>query len=94
LKNLDGTPVQTEQKMNNPNAIRRDKKFCASYFQLVKDPNQEETFLQNFTVVQDALKLNKMYKPNAVAVERAQPRAQPIVRAILSLPEARPASQF
>jgi len=24
LKNIDGSPLQTQQKLNNPNAIRRD----------------------------------------------------------------------
>jgi hypothetical protein len=92
LKNMDGTPVQTEQKLNNPNNVRRDKRFFASDFQLVKNSYQDGTFLENFTV-EDALKLNKMDKPNTVAVERGQPRAQPIVRAILPLPEARPAQR-
>jgi hypothetical protein len=85
---MDGTPVQTEQKLNNPNNVRRDKRFFASDFQLVKNSNQEGTFLENFTV-QDALKLNKMDKPNAVAVERGQPRPRPIIRAVLPLPIAR-----
>ncbi len=89
LKNMDGTPVQTEQKLNNPNNVRRDKRFFASDFQLVKNSNQEGTFLQNFTV-QDALKLNKMDKPNAIAVERAQQRPRPIIRAVLTIQEDRP----
>ena len=92
LKNMDGTPVQTEQKLNNPTNIRRDKRFFASDFQLVKNSNQEGTFLENFTV-QDALKLNKMDKPNAVAVERGQPRPRPIIRAVLPIQEARPAQR-
>jgi hypothetical protein len=92
LKNMDGTPVQTEQKLNNPNNVRRDKRFFASDFQLVKNSNQEGTFLENFTV-QDALKLNKMDKPNAIAVERAQPRPRPIIRAVLPIQEARPAQR-
>jgi hypothetical protein len=88
LKNLDGTPVQTQQKMNNPNAVRRDKRFFASDMQLVKNPEQEGSYLENFTV-KDALKLNKIDAPNAIAVERAIPRPAPIVRAVLPLPNTR-----
>ena len=84
LKNLDGTAVQTQQKMNNPDAIRRDKRFFASDMQLVKNPEQEG-YLENFTV-KDALKLNKIDPRNAVAAERALPRPRPIVRAVLPLP--------
>jgi hypothetical protein len=89
LKNLDGTAVQTQQKMNNPNAIRRDKRFFASDMQLVKNPEQEG-YLENFTV-KDALKLNKIDPRNAVAVERALPRPRPIVRAVLPIPAVVPA---
>jgi hypothetical protein len=88
LKNLDGTAVQTQQKMNNPNAVRRDKRFFASDMQLVNNPEQEGTYLENFTV-KDALKLNKIDAPNAIAVERALPRPAPIVRAVLPLQNTR-----
>jgi hypothetical protein len=84
LSNLDGTPLATELKRNNPNAVRKSKRFFASDMQLVTDPDRE-TFLKDFSV-EDAIKLNKMDKRNDVAVARARPRPAPIVRAILPLP--------
>jgi hypothetical protein len=83
LKNLDGTSVETQQKLNNPNKERRDKRFFASDFQLVK--NIDESYLEHFTV-NDALKLNKKDLPLPVAVERAMPRPAPILGAVLPLP--------
>ena len=78
LENLDGSEVSTQQKRNNPNRERRAKRFFASDFQLVTDPNEEGTFLENFTI-RDALKLNKMDIPNEVAEERApRPVRNPI----------------
>jgi hypothetical protein len=59
--------------------------------QLVKNPQQEGTYLQNFTV-KDALKLNKIDAPNAIAAERALPRTAPIIRAVLPLPVQAPAA--
>jgi hypothetical protein len=84
LSNLDGTPLATELKRNNPNAVRKSKRFFASDMQLVSDP-EKETFLKDFSV-EDAINLNKMDKRNDIAVARAQPRPVPIVRAILPLP--------
>jgi hypothetical protein len=71
-------------KRNNPNAVRKSKRFFASDMQLVNNP-EEETYLKDFTV-KDALELNKMDKRNDIAVARTQPRPQPIVRAVLPLP--------
>ena len=84
LSNLDGTPVATQLKLNNPNAVRKSKRFFASDMMKVDDP-EGETYLKNFTVEQ-ALALNKMDKRNDIAVARAQPRPPPIVRAVLPLP--------
>jgi hypothetical protein len=84
LSNLDGTPLATQQKRNNPNVVRKSKRFFASDMQLVNNP-EEETYLKDFSV-EDAIKLNKMDKRNDIAVARAQPRPQPIVRAVLPLP--------
>jgi hypothetical protein len=84
VSNLDGTILQTQLKKNNPNAVRKSKRFFASDMQLVNDP-EKETYLKNFTV-EVALKLNKMDKRNDIAVARALPRPAPIVRAILPLP--------
>jgi hypothetical protein len=84
LSNLDGTPLATELKRNNPNAVRKSKRFFASDMQLVNNP-EKETYLKDFSV-EDAINLNKMDKRNDIAVARAQPRPQPIVRAILPLP--------
>jgi hypothetical protein len=84
LSNLDGTPLATELKRNNPNAVRKSKRFFASDMQLVSDP-EKETFLKDFSV-EDAIKLNKMDKRNDITVARARPRPAPIVRAILPLP--------
>jgi hypothetical protein len=84
LSNLDGTPLATQLKNNNPNAVRKSKRFFASDMQLVNDP-EEETYLKDFSV-EDAIKLNKMDKRNDIAVARAQPRPVPIVRAVLPLP--------
>jgi hypothetical protein len=84
LSNLDGTILQTQLKNNNPNGIRKSKRFFASDMQLVNDP-EEETYLKDFSI-EDALKLNKMDKRNDIAVARALPRPAPIVRAVLPLP--------
>jgi transposase InsO family protein len=84
LSNLDGTPLATELKKNNPNAVRNSKRFFASDMQLVSDP-EKETFLKDFTV-EDAIKLNKMDKRNDIAVARALPRPPAIVRAVLPIP--------
>jgi hypothetical protein len=84
LSDLDGTPLATQLKKNNPNAVRKSKRFFSSDMQLVTDPDKE-TFLKDFTV-EDSIKLNKMDKQNDIAVARAQPRPVPIVRAILPLP--------
>jgi hypothetical protein len=84
LSNLDGTPLATELKKNNPNAVRKSKRFFASDMQLIPDPDKE-TFLKDFTV-EDSMKLNKMDERNDIAVQRAQPRPAPIVRAVLPLP--------
>jgi hypothetical protein len=53
--------------------------------QLVKNSELEGSYLDKFTV-KDALKLNKIDPPNAVAAERALPRPRAIVRAILPIP--------
>jgi hypothetical protein len=84
LSNLDGSPLATRQKMNNPNAVRKSKRFFASDMQLVNDP-EEETYLKDFSVA-DAIALNKMDKRNDIAAARGAPRPQPIVRAVLPLP--------
>jgi hypothetical protein len=84
LSNLDGTPLATQLKKNNPNAVRKYKRFFASDMQLVTDPDKD-TFLKDFTV-EDSIKLNKMDKRNDIAIQRALPRPQPIVRAVLPLP--------
>jgi len=89
LSDLSGNTVSTEQKMNNPNKERRAKRFFASDFQLVPNPD-EEGYLHNFTI-NDALKLNKQDLAHPVAIERALPRPAPIVRAVLPLPIPRPA---
>jgi hypothetical protein len=70
--------------MNNPNAVRKSKRFFASDMQLVTDPDKE-TFLRDFTA-EDSIKLNKMDKRNDIAVQRALPRPASIVRAALPLP--------
>jgi hypothetical protein len=46
LSNLDGTPLATQQKINNPNAVRESKRFFASDTIKVDDPN-EETYLKD-----------------------------------------------
>jgi hypothetical protein len=84
LSNLDGSPLATQQKMNNPNAVRKSKRFFASDMQLVNDP-KEETYLKDFSV-EDAIKLNKMDKRNDIAAARARPSPAAIVRAVLPLP--------
>jgi hypothetical protein len=84
LSNLDGTPLATELKRNNPNAVRKSKRFFASDMQLVTNP-EKETFLKDFSV-EDAINLNKMDKRNDITVARARPRPAPIVRAVLPLP--------
>jgi hypothetical protein len=77
LSNLDGTPLATQLKNNNPNAVRKSKRFFASDMQLVTDPDKE-IFLKDFSI-EDALKLNIIYKRNDIAAARAVPRPAPIV---------------
>jgi hypothetical protein len=84
LSNFNGTPLATQLKNNNPNAVRKSKSFFASDMQLVNDPDKE-TYLKDFSV-EDAIKLNKIDKHNDIAVQRAKPRPGPIVRAVLPLP--------
>jgi hypothetical protein len=71
LNNMDGTPLQTQEKNDNPYAERQRKRFFASDMILVPQPEDDETYLSGFTI-KDALRLNKMDKPNPIAVERAQ----------------------
>ena len=85
LKTMDGVAVDTQQKQNNPDKIRRKKRFFASEFQKVTYPNMENSYLENFSV-KDALKLNKQDDPNPVTIERALPRTKPIIKAVLPLP--------
>ena len=84
LENLDGTPLATQRKMNNPDAVRKFKRFFASDMQLANDPDKE-TYLKDFSV-EDALKLNKLDKRSDLPPDRALPRPAPIVRAVLPLP--------
>jgi hypothetical protein len=49
LSNLNGTLLATELKENNPNAVRKLKRFFASGMQLATDPDKEY-FLKEFTV--------------------------------------------
>jgi hypothetical protein len=88
LSNLDGTPLASELKNNNPNAVRKSKRFFASDMQLVNDYDKE-TYLKDFSI-EDALKLNKMDKRNDIASERAKAKPKAIVRAVLPLPIPRP----
>ena len=54
---LNGVEVQTEEKMNNPNKIRKSKRFFAS--DLIKvNKESKNTFLEDFSL-KDAMKLNK-----------------------------------
>ena len=54
---LNGVEVQTGRKMNNPDRIRKSKRFFAS--DLIKvDTETKNTFLEDFTM-KDAMKLNK-----------------------------------
>jgi hypothetical protein len=55
---LGGTILQTQLKNNNPNAVRKSKRFFASDMQLVNN-SEKETYLKDFSI-EDALKLNKM----------------------------------
>jgi hypothetical protein len=43
LNNMDGTPVQTQEKNNNPNAQRQRKRFFASDMIFVLEPEGDET---------------------------------------------------
>jgi hypothetical protein len=88
LSNLDGTILQTQLKKNNPNAVRKSKRFFASDIQFVNDP-EEETYLKDFSI-EDASKLNKMDKRNDIAIQRVQPRPPAIVRAVLPIPNRNP----
>jgi hypothetical protein len=88
LSNLDGTPLASELKNNNPNAVRKSKRFFASDMQLVNDYDKE-TYLKDFSI-EDALKLNKMDKRNDIASERAKAKPKAIIRAVLPLPIPRP----
>jgi hypothetical protein len=54
LSNLDGTPLATGLKNDNPNAVRKSKRFFASDMIKVNDPDKE-TYLKDF-YIGDALK--------------------------------------
>jgi hypothetical protein len=84
LSNIDGSILQMQLKKNNPNAVRKSKRFLASDMMKVNDP-EEETYQKDFSI-QDALKLNKMDKRNDIAVARVQPRPAPMVLAVLPIP--------
>ena len=55
LEYLTGEPVQTQLKLNNPNAVRRQKRFFASDFVKVEKV-PKKTIINS----KDALKLNKL----------------------------------
>jgi hypothetical protein len=57
---------------NNPNAVRKSKRFFASDMIKVNDP-EKETYLKAFSI-EDVLKLNIMDKRNDIDVARAQSR--------------------
>jgi hypothetical protein len=60
LNNMDGTPLQSQEKNNNPNVQRERKPFFASDMLLVPEPeDDDETYLNAFSI-KDALRLNKM----------------------------------
>jgi hypothetical protein len=87
---MDEIPLQSQENNNNPSAERWHRRFFGSDMLLVPEPEDDETYLNDFSK-KDALRLNKMNKPNPVAVERAQPRARPIVRAVLLILRRGPA---
>ena len=84
LKTMGGVSVETQQKLNNPDKIRRKKRFFASEFQKVANPNMENSYLENFSV-KDALQLNKQDDPNPITVQRALPKNPPFIKAVLPI---------
>jgi hypothetical protein len=84
LSKIDGSPLASKLRKNNPKTVRKAKRFFASDMQLMNIP-EEETYLKDFSV-EDAINLNRMDKRNDIAVARAALRPAPIVRAVLPLP--------
>ena len=85
LKTLDGEPLITQQKMNNPNAERRQKRFFASDFIKVKEEDVGTNGDDGFTI-HDALKLNQITdaetdarRPRPVIIRREPREPTPIV---------------
>lgn len=75
LKTLDGHPLLTQQKMNNPDKPREQKRFFASDFQKVSREDVENNTNDGFTI-HDALKLNVIRdeetEANRPQIERPQ----------------------
>ena len=73
LKTLDGQPLLTQQKMNNPNKPRRQKRFFASDFLKVSKEDVENNMNDGFTI-HDALKLNVVRDEETEAKKPKKPR--------------------
>lgn len=73
LKTLNGEPLLTQQKMNNPNKPRRQKRFFASDFLKVSKEDVENNMNDNFTI-HDALKLNVVRDEETEAKKPVKPR--------------------
>ena len=74
LKTLDGQPLLTQQKMNNPNKPRRQKRFFASDFLKVSKEDVDNNMNDGFTI-HDALKLNVVRDEETEAKKPKKPRA-------------------
>lgn len=77
LRTLDGEPLLTQQKMNNPNKPRRQKRFFASDFLKVSKEDVENNMNDGFTI-HDALKLNVVRDEETEAKKPVKPRPQRI----------------
>ena len=75
LKKIDGSPLLTQQKMNNPNAPRNQKRFFASDFLPVKKEDVKDNMKDGFDIYK-ALKLN-LVKDEETENNRPPPQPPP-----------------
>ena len=89
LKTLDGQPLLTQQKMNNPNKPRGQKRFFASDFQKVSKEDILKDKDDNFTI-HDALKLNVIRDEETEAKKPVKPRPPRIAKEPAPIIEGEP----
>lgn len=93
LKTLDGQPLLTQQKMNNPNKPRRQKRFFASDFLRVSKEDVENNMNDGFTI-HDALKLNVVRDEETEAKKPKKPRPPRIAKEPVAITQSEPLNDY